>query len=149
MYDSKHGKVEDKGQALSDISGQGKLPCGTHTVNVVSAVYDDGANVTTIVMDEPARGLHVEELRGKLPEGLPLNKPIKAIIGLSEGVYARRNHLGELALFDATTQKKMTPWTKNIAQFFTAKTVLACPILSELHYSDVVWKPDVVIVKGK
>ena len=127
MYKSKHGTFKDSGEELhSTITGQGLLPCGRFRVTVSSLTTKDG--VSTLILDEPAKGFHIEEISN--PPPLKVGEVVEVEIGLGEGVYARRNSKGLLALFDAQTQEKRTSWTKNVVQYLRHHTLAEPHIVS-------------------
>jgi hypothetical protein len=116
VYDSDNGNYKDKGTSLhTTITGQGLLPCGNFKCTVASVSEKDG--IKTLIIDESARGCHIEMFNSPLPSWIEVDLDIDVEIRLGEGVYARRNSSGKLALFDAITNEQKSKWTTNIIPY--------------------------------
>ena len=140
-YNSKYGKSEPKGKTLGEsISGNGILPCGTYTVKVL--VVQD----STITVEEPARGTHVE-LLPEIPEWIEVGDSIELTIGLTSGVYAKIER-GKIALFDAELNLRITDWLADLDQLKSSKKKYtpASPIITEIKKkqkgANLVWRRD-------
>lgn len=137
MYDSKHGKSEEKGLDLgSSISGNGILPCGEYVVEVVYVDKELG----TLTVEEAARGTHVEALPN-LPEWLERGQKVEIVIGLTEGVYAKIER-GRLALFDSKSNANLTGWLDDVKELgrFKQRFKPASPIITKIKYKDKIWE---------
>lgn len=129
FYNSEHGQYEAKGEAvLSSICGFGRFPPGNYVVDLV-AVTKDGDGYSSI-FSCPARGSHIETLSTQLEAG----QRYKITVALSNGVYMRRLPNGEMALYDAATEERVSPYTKDIIPYLNKP--LAIPCIVEIRSLD-------------
>ena len=137
FYSTEHGTYEETGEAvITSMCGTGVLPPGQYTVLLVSAVKDDSGHHSLIFLDS-ARGGHVETIENK-PEWLIPEQPYTVTIALSQGVYMRKTANGEMALYDAETQERITPFVRNIYPQLKGKQ-LAIPRLVEIKSKHNIW----------
>lgn len=141
MYKSSHGEFKDNGMPLqTTITGQGLLPCGEYKkCEVLSVSMKDD---TSTIIIESHRGSHVEDITPPLPKWIEVGSVVNVNIKLGDGVYARRNSKGQLALFDAITQKQVSKWTANIVPFLR-NHILAEPSISLIKCGEKIWERSV------
>lgn len=135
QYTSENGSYEDEGYSITtNVSGQGLLPPGVYTVEVVSVTPKDGR--TTLVLLDKARGIHTEVIQGEDWDIKELDV-ITVVIGLSEGLYVRK--LGAMyAAFDATTHQRLGPLSNNIMKAIDIEgKAIATPSIKRINNRDV------------
>lgn len=138
MYASDSGTYEDEGYSLStNVSGQGLLPPGAYTVEVISVYVGakDGSSYSTLVLLEKARGVHTETIPGDY--GLKELDIIRVEIGMSEGIYIKKVK-GSYAAFCATTNKQLTQYSTNILDVIDLEGMpIATPTIKRINDCDI------------
>lgn len=128
---------EEKGEVLHTVvTGQGLFPCGKYSC-YISSVRELENGISEIILDEPAKGVHIETVHN-LPDWATTGVDVEVEISLSDGVYARRNAKGELALFEQGTHKRVSPFTRNIIPHLKGKK-LSSPTIKSIRSGDRVW----------
>lgn len=139
-YTSKHGKAEDKGNALgSSVSGNGQLPCGSYTVTVIGCSKEGH-----ITIEDETGGTHVEVV-DMLPEWVRVGDKLAVVVGMTDGVYARTKQ-GKIALYDAKSHTNITGWLDNLDEVahMNRKFTPASPTITEIKKkhkgANLVWR---------
>jgi hypothetical protein len=138
FYSTEHGTYEERGEpVITSVCGTGVLPPGSYNVLLASVVRQDNGSHSLIFLDE-ARGGHVETIENA-PDWLIPEQRYTITIALAQGCYLRKAANGEMAIYDAATQERLSPFVKNIYPHLKGRT-LAVPRLVAIQHKEHCWR---------